>query len=296
MLRHEAHQGQCTSCGKVEGSIRCLDCFATPSLCTSCTLASHTTLPFHRMEKWDQDFYRSTTLNALGFVLRLGHSGQPCPTSQSQNGDFAANFWSTRSHCVIEIVHTTGVFRHTVELCSCHPNLDAHAQLFNAQVMPSTFVSPQTAFTFQVLEAFQIANLEGKVSAFSYFQQIRRATNNAFPALVPVGTLCKDPAVLLDINIASQDKTAELRRLSRQWRDLQRLKRFGYGHGEDGTPALFCASCPQPGVNLPPGWEDTPDQFVPLHMKVMLTHMTILHSGGSMPVKSSQMATSSWST
>jgi hypothetical protein len=62
-----------------------------------------------------------------------------------------------------------------------------------------------------------------------------------------------------------QDRYRELLRVSRQWRHLQALKRFGFGHEEGQQPgngdlALFCPACPQPGVNLPQGWERDPDQ------------------------------------
>jgi hypothetical protein len=46
------------------------------------------------------------------------------------------------------------------------------------------------------------------------------------------------------------------------------LKRAGRGHdptGVNGTVAgelaVPCRACPIPGVNLPEGWEDAPDEF-----------------------------------
>ena len=53
--------------------------------------------------------------------------------------------------------------------------------------------------------------------------------------------------------------------VSRQYRDLLNRKRFGFGHDTDRTPgpgdlALFCPACPQPGVNLPIGWENDREQ------------------------------------
>ena len=52
----------------------------------------------------------------------------------------------------------------------------------------------------------------------------------------------------------------------RQWRNLQALKRGGRGHdptGVDGTQegelAVQCRACPLPGVNLPEGWENAPE-------------------------------------
>jgi hypothetical protein len=52
----------------------------------------------------------------------------------------------------------------------------------------------------------------------------------------------------------------------REWRNLKMLKRAGRGHdfsGVDGTAegecALLCPACPHPGINLPDGWEDMPE-------------------------------------
>jgi len=44
-------------------------------------------------------------------------------------------------------------------------------------------------------------------------------------------------------------------------RKLQVSKRFGavYGASSDpGSLAIFCPSCPQPGINLPPDWMELP--------------------------------------
>ena len=62
-----------------------------------------------------------------------------------------------------------------------------------------------------------------------------------------------------------KNRYRELLRVSRQWRDLVTRKRFGFAHDRDKKPgpgdlALFCAACPQPGINLPDGWENDPQR------------------------------------
>jgi hypothetical protein len=45
-------------------------------------------------------------------------------------------------------------------------------------------------------------------------------------------------------------------------RKLEVLKRFGGVYGmppSDGKLAIFCPSCPQPGINLPSDWQDLPN-------------------------------------
>lgn len=54
----------------------------------------------------------------------------------------------------------------------------------------------------------------------------------------------------------------------REWRHLKMLKRSGYGHITANTSevqqqscALLCPACPQPGINLPAGWEQAPKEI-----------------------------------
>jgi len=50
--------------------------------------------------------------------------------------------------------------------------------------------------------------------------------------------------------------------VNREMRKLQVSKRFGeiYGKSSDaGSLSIFCPSCPQPGINLPPNWKDLPN-------------------------------------
>lgn len=55
-------------------------------------------------------------------------------------------------------------------------------------------------------------------------------------------------------------------RCVRIWRYLKMLKRAGRANDLDRPPAdvrpgelgLACPACPQPGVNLPDGWESVP--------------------------------------
>jgi hypothetical protein len=57
---------------------------------------------------------------------------------------------------------------------------------------------------------------------------------------------------------SSPNRYAELGRVARQWRNLKYRKWFWMLtdlNGRRGQMALFCAACPQDGVNLPPGWK-----------------------------------------
>jgi hypothetical protein len=51
-------------------------------------------------------------------------------------------------------------------------------------------------------------------------------------------------------------------RMVHEWRHLRQLQRAGRGHDPSGVNAtqagelaVICPACPQPGRNLPEGWE-----------------------------------------
>ncbi|KAG2339937.1 hypothetical protein BDR05DRAFT_977500 [Suillus weaverae] len=143
---------------------------------------------------------------------------------------------------LVTIVHSSRVFIHNVAWCHCQDSVfKQHLQLLRAGLFPASSTWPKTAFTFEVLDHFLIDSLECKTSARSFFEKLTRLTNNAFPDTVP-------------------DQYHELMRVSCLWRDLKNHKWFGFGHDMElgpgpGDLALFCPSCPQPGINMPLLWE-----------------------------------------
>ena len=65
-----------------------------------------------------------------------------------------------------------------------------------------------------------------------------------------------DPAGVVDLY-------REFRRMSRIWRWIKRLKWAGYPGNKKqvkdiaaGELAVFCAACPQPGINIPENWKE----------------------------------------
>jgi hypothetical protein len=60
-------------------------------------------------------------------------------------------------------------------------------QLLRAKLFPASFIHPETAFTFDVLDHFRIDALECKTAAMNFMSKIARISNEAFPATVPVG-------------------------------------------------------------------------------------------------------------
>ncbi|KAH9016537.1 hypothetical protein EDB84DRAFT_1567201 [Lactarius hengduanensis] len=135
------------------------------------------------------------------------------------------------------------IFDMEVLFCVC-PNAGPNdEQLLQAGILPSTFRQIETAFTFSVLDDFLADNLECKTTAQQYYSKLQGITNRMFPDRVP--------------NLYKQ-----LLRASRQWRDLKSRMQSGLGHQQvgdstdDGSMAIFCPACPQPGINLPNDWKD----------------------------------------
>jgi CxC2 like cysteine cluster associated with KDZ transposases len=189
----------CFSCRAHEFTHRCTDCFGHPVFCRACCLDIHERNPYHAIQKWTGDCFIRDSLYNLGLVLHLGHGGQRCPSCK-QGEDFKMDGETTRNRFKdnsdseddqhfqndICIVHSSGIFRSRLQYCCCENSPDRHLQLLRLSLFPATLASPQTAFTFSVLDQFEIDTMECKTSAMSFFSKLRRQTNNAFPNQVPV--------------------------------------------------------------------------------------------------------------
>jgi hypothetical protein len=141
----------------------------------------------------------------------------------------------------LTVIDTTGIHHMPFVHCFCNGRKDVDILLMELGLFPASFKDVETVFTFEVLDDFRIENLECKVSAWQYFNKLRRITCPFFPTSVA-------------------NRYAELRRASRAWRNLKLYQEHGFGHHTTkpgiGGMAYFCAACPQPGVNLPDNWKE----------------------------------------
>ncbi|KAG1728761.1 uncharacterized protein EDB91DRAFT_1086001 [Suillus paluster] len=157
------------------------------------------------------------------------------------------------------IVHSTGVYSHSVSWCQCSGAEKAqHLHLMKARLFPASITRPQSAFTFDVLDNFLIDTLECKTSAMSFYQKLHRFTNNAFP----------------DKILDKKDRYRELMRVSRIWRDLVNKKR---------DLALYCPACPQPGINLPMSWRYDYEEWLVMQRYVVDGNFTAQHMKMKIP-------------
>lgn len=213
LLRHEAPPSNCTCtmCNSTPGIYWCKDCFGPHLLCAVCCVSAHLTSPFHHIQKFNGEYFEHSDLDDLGLVLDLQQHTHDCFTryhhsdegqgSKPNLSDSDDDFTDVPPHSSqpsderipirsnLIIVASTGIFKHLVLWCQCANITKPYVQLLHAKLFPVSFKRPSTAFTFEVLDHFQINALECKTAAMKFMSKIVRISNEAFPSLVPVGIL-----------------------------------------------------------------------------------------------------------
>ncbi|KIO06491.1 hypothetical protein M404DRAFT_138792 [Pisolithus tinctorius Marx 270] len=245
----------CTWCGN-DRVYRCLDCLHQPLFCIECCQKSHESLPFHRIQQWTGDFYEESALHMTGIQLHLGHGRAPCPHAIAQAQQAAGEpppmddqEWedvedieeNPKHLCppvgsrYLTVMDVTGVHFIVVNWCGCETAETRYILLLRAKLFPSTFKKPSTAFTFAILDDFLRDNLECGTSGMNYYSKLLQITSSVFPHLIP-------------------DRYHELLWVVQKWQYLKLLKWNGFcgttRSAEKGRLALFCAACPQPGINV----------------------------------------------
>ncbi|KAF6758787.1 hypothetical protein DFP72DRAFT_807241 [Ephemerocybe angulata] len=232
-------QTSCTGCGGKDDIVyRCPSCIGGAMYCQACIVTLHQHNPFHFIEMWNGSHFTRTTLKSLGLLIQLGHEpGQHCANPDpSRRQDFV-------------VVDTTGIHEVNLSFCRCDGMRPHFSQLLRYGLFPGTGLQPRTAATFRALKFFQILSFESKGSHQEFYQAIVRLTGNV-------------------LSNTSRDRYHEFIRMVSQWRHLKMLKRAGRCHDvggvagtTQGSGAVLCPSCPQPGINLPADWASAPPEI-----------------------------------
>ncbi|KAJ6448587.1 hypothetical protein C8R45DRAFT_1132896 [Mycena sanguinolenta] len=231
MLRHEG-RGECTGsqicsrCREHPADHRCVFCMGGGELlCPACIVSAHCQLPFHTIQRWTGSSFERRTLKDMGLQIQLGHwhdLDRVCPLPQPAAGnDFV-------------IIDSHGVHSVNLDFCNCGRGGAPTVQLLRARLWPATTTNPRTAATFAVLRRHHLLSLESKCAALEFYQSLARESDNVHYK-------------------KNKDRYHEFLRITREWRNVQIATK-------PGECALLCPACPHPGINLPAGWRDVPNE------------------------------------
>ena len=182
--------------GRNEGTYRCEDCYGREMLCAGCCANRHRVLPFHRvkvcaycthleadtdiLQVWKEGYFRPVALRDLGVIVQLGENhapGTPCLFGLDLNKDFI-------------VLHTNGIHSVRARSCRCTPPgippLDLYQQLLRAGLYPATPFEPKTCGTFELMRLFHMLSLQGRVSAYHFYNSLRYNTDNTGTVKLPV--------------------------------------------------------------------------------------------------------------
>ncbi|KAG1726466.1 hypothetical protein EDB19DRAFT_1643448, partial [Suillus lakei] len=178
----------CETCQSAEATFNCMTCTGDHGWCRSCLIQSHQSLPFHKIQFWNDMCFQDVTLADLGFIWYLGHGGEPCPLNgaygHQHEGDQHKRVDGVtetdplpHDTTAVTIVHSSGVFTHNVSWCHCLGSHTQHLQLLRARLFPSSSTQPKTIFTFEVLDHFLIDAVGNNSAVGGY-----NVRSNAMPA------------------------------------------------------------------------------------------------------------------
>jgi hypothetical protein len=104
----------------------------------------------------------------LGLSVQLGHNGAACPSPVT----FEAP---------LTVYHTNGAHFVKVSYCQCGGPAGGYlypTQLLRATWFPASLTRPRTVFTFAVLKHFHHLTLQGKTTAYDFYNSLVHETDN----------------------------------------------------------------------------------------------------------------------
>ncbi|KAI1784958.1 hypothetical protein LXA43DRAFT_900780 [Ganoderma leucocontextum] len=217
----------------------CNDCAFPIHQCIDCLYHTHRVHPFHSVCSWDADrqFWLPQQLGELGYQFALGHDGQRCPAALSEGRDFV-------------VIHEHGIARLPIVYCDCPHGAPQTTQLMRAGLWPATWEKPRSAITLQVLKTFHSLTLNAHTNAHDFIAHLERMSDNVDPDAV-------------------KDRVREFRIAVRTYSFVRACRRAGEHPSatlKSGSLAVLCPTCPQPGHNMRPGWDQRDEQYmVALH-------------------------------
>ncbi|KAJ7603387.1 hypothetical protein DFH06DRAFT_1022305 [Mycena polygramma] len=226
----------CGRCKAENPTFRCArqTCFGPALFCEECIMEVHRQLPTHGIEEWNGEFFKQRSLGELEGEARIQLGHLP--------GKFCLK--ATKAHKDFVIMDTLGIRTVKLNFCGCDSTVTHRQQLMRACLWPATSLDPQTCATFNAIRLFEVQNLLGKISAYNFVCSLELLSNNDGLSPTP-------------------DRRRAFRLIVRQYRMTQMMKRAARGQDDSGIAGtgqgectIQCRACPQPGLNMPEGWED----------------------------------------
>ncbi|KAJ7731090.1 hypothetical protein B0H14DRAFT_3097890 [Mycena olivaceomarginata] len=237
----------CAICKEANPTWRCEDCFGNRLLCQVCIVEKHKDEPLHQFQEWEGGYFHSRTTQDLGLRYQIGH-----PFS----ADCPFNYLGGPSKSFV-VLHNNGIHTINVDFCCCPQAPSEVNQLLNVGWYPATQKSPSTAATLSLLRRFHKLNLQARLPAYDFYNTLVLLTNASGLKTVP-------------------HRLQQFMNMVREYRHLQMCKRAGRGHDPTGisaTPAgelaIPCRACPQPGINLPEGWNMAPPEVAWIYRLIL---------------------------
>ncbi|KAJ7191702.1 hypothetical protein GGX14DRAFT_537830 [Mycena pura] len=236
------------TCLNVAAEYRCQDCFAGRLFCAKCIVERHRDEPLHIIQKWEDGWFQPCALKSLapGLRYQIGHPpGEECDFRDGPKK--------------IVVIDNNAIHQLSIDFCGCIDAPSKVEQLINVGWFPATVKEPETCATLSILRRFHALNLQGRVPAYDFYSALE---------------VLSDGAGIRDL----PDRREQFTLMTREYRHLQMCKRAGRAHDGVGVPkeddsselvyridatqrgelAVLCRACPQPGINLPEGWENAP--------------------------------------
>lgn len=215
---------RCLKCRGNAGTFRCRSCWGRPLLCMECCVTEHHANPFHRIEQLQPGgHFAPASLGKLGITLQLGSKVAGCtcqgaeptedrvpdPEDEDESDDeveepgifpafhdHGGQGWEGVGRNMI-VVDVTGIHLIPVRFCRCAGSEPDDIQLLQNELYPSTQRAIRTCFTYAVLDAFLLENVECKTSASAFYTRLQRQTDPIFPHKVPVCFTTPEPVLWL---------------------------------------------------------------------------------------------------
>ncbi|KAI0649157.1 hypothetical protein C8Q79DRAFT_999013 [Trametes meyenii] len=138
------------------------------------------------------------------------------------------------------IIHEHGIMDIPVKYCKCEGSAPEAQQLIRYGCWPTTWVAPSTAMTLNVMRMYESLELQAQVNIHDFLGYLRRQTDGVAPQDV-------------------KDRYREFNTGNREFTHVLARRRAGLcpgQHAKRGDLTVMCPACPQPGINMRPGWKE----------------------------------------